>query len=346
MPSSHLLPGWSRWLVPLALLAGLILSVISALHLCTSDCAAAHEYRLWGFKFEQIGIPFFVALNLGYWIARNNPTLLFFVLLGLLGGLGAEVMFIYAQKAIIGHWCPVCLAIAGTIFVATLGLLIPFLHKLIEDVNMNANFSRFLLIFAVAAGFTSSFFGFAKYDRLAAAEDDLKTSLAFGNQNSPVEVYFFTDWLCPACRQIEPSVESMFPKVTSVARFYFVDMAIHPETLNFTPYNLSFITYNKKDYFELRNGLSKLSLKTKAPTDHQIEDLAKKIGVKFKELSYGDASTGIKYFKHLSKQFNITKTPTLVIVNRADKKGKKLEGEKEITEANVLKTIETLKNTK
>lgn len=346
MSSNSPLPTWSRWLVPLALFAGLVLSVISALHLCTSDCAAAHEYRLWGFKFEEVGIPFFAALNLGYWFSRSRPTLLFVVLLALLGGVGAEAMFIYAQKAIIGHWCPVCLAIAGCIALAAIGILIPFLQNSIQDFKMNQYFSRFLFIFAVAAGFTSSFFGFTKFDRLAAAEEDLKTTLAFGDQNSPVEVYFFTDWLCPACRQIEPSIEAMFPKITTKARFYFVDMAIHPETLNFTPYNLAFITYNKKDYFKLRHGLTELSRKTSSPTDHQIEEIAKKIGVKFKELGYADATTGIKYFKHLSKQFNIDKTPTLVIINRADKKGKKLQGEKEITEANVLKTIETLKNTK
>lgn len=340
------LPKWSQWLVPIALLVGLALSIVSALHLCSTDCAAAHEYRLWGFTFEQVGIPFFIALIIGYWVSRSHPTLLFFVLMALLGGVGAEAMFIYAQKAIIGHWCPVCLAIAASIGVAALGLLIPFLKHFIQDVKMNPFFSRLLLVFAVVAGFTSSFFGFAKFDRLAAAEDDLKTSLAFGDKNSPVEVYFFTDWLCPACRQIEPSIEAMFPKVTSKARFYFVDMAIHPETLNFTPYNLAFLTYNKKEYFKLRNALTDLSRKTKTPTEKQVEEITKKLGVKFKELDYADVNTGIKYFKHLSRQFTIEKTPTLVVVNRADKKGKKLQGEAEITEENVIKTIQTLRNGK
>lgn len=335
-------PTWSRWLVPIALFVGLILSIISALELCTTDCAAAHEYRLWGLKFETIGIPFFIALLGGYWLGRSRPRILFLVLLGILGGVGAEVMFIYAQKEIIGHWCPVCLAIAGCLAIAATALLIPFLKHSIEDMKMNQSLSRFFLVFALIAGFSSAFFGFSKFDRLAASEQTMKKTLAFGDTSSPIEIYFFTDWLCPACRQIEPYIETTFPKITSKARFYFVDATIHPESLNFTPFNLSFITYNKKEYFKLRDALAELSKKTQKPTEEQVEAIAKKAGVHFKELDFLEVSDGIKYFKHLSNQFSIDRTPTMVIVNREAKKGKKLQGGGEITEENILKTIQAL----
>ncbi len=337
---------WNFWVVGAALVAGLVLSVISMLHLCSTDCASAHEYRLWGLKFEEIGIPFFVLLLVGHLIACNRPKLQFLILLGLVGALGAEGMFIYAQKAIIGHWCPVCLAIAGCIAAATLGTLVEVYQHTLQELKMNKFFGSSVVAFALITGFLTASFGFAKFDRLAAEESDLKTTLAFGDKNSPVEVYFFTDWLCPACRQIEPAIEAMFPKVAAKAKFYFVDMAIHPETLNFTPYNLSFITYNKKDYFKLRDALTELSKKTKSPSDNQVEQIAKKYGIKYKQLDYTEVSTGIKYFKHLSKQFNIERTPTLVIVNRAEKKGKKFQGEGEITEENVLKSIQLMKVTK
>lgn len=344
MNTSSSLQKWSMWLTPICLFAGLVLSVISALHLCTAECAAAHEYRLWGVKFETIGIPFFTFLNIAYWTARAYPSLMPFVMLLLMGGVGAELMFIYAQKYIIGHWCPVCLGIAGCIAIASLGTLIQTFKPTSGEFNMNKILTGFLVTSALLTGFTSSFFGFSKYDQLAAAEADLRTTLAFGDQKSNVELYLFTDWLCPACRQIEPAIEAMFPKITAKARFYFVDVEIHPETLNFIPFNLAFLTYNKKDYFKLREALTKLSLTTKTPNDHQVEALAKKLGVNFKELNYADVSTGIKYFKHLSKQFSIERTPTLVVINREAKKGKKLQGEREITEQNVLKTIQALSN--
>jgi thiol-disulfide isomerase/thioredoxin len=341
-PVTSTLQKWSFWITPICLFAGLVLSVISALHLCTAECAAAHEYRLWGMKFETVGIPFFIAMNIGYWIARKYATLMPLVMLLLMGGVGAEAMFIYAQKFIIGHWCPVCLGIAACITIAALGTLILTFKPSSQDFNMNKYVTGSLAAFALLTGFTSSFFGFSKFDQLAAAEADLRTTLAFGDQNSKVELYLFTDWLCPACRQIEPAIEAMFPKITAKARFYFVDVEIHPETLNFIPFNLAFMTHNKKDYFKLRDALTKLSLTTKTPNDHQVEELAKKLGVNFQELNYADVNTGIKYFKHLSKQFSIEKTPTLVVINRDAKKGKKLQGEKEITEQNVLKTIQLM----
>ena len=46
----------------------------------------------------------------------------------------------------------------------------------------------------------------------------------------------------------------------------------------------------------------------------------------------------------VGEKFKIKGTPTMVIINREAKKGKKLTGNKEITKDNALKAIETLKS--
>ena len=51
---------------------------------------------------------------------------------------------------------------------------------------------------------------------------------------------------------------------------------------------------------------------------------------------------GLKYFKTLGTEFDINSTPTLVLVNEATKKGKKLYGFAEINEENINKAIDKL----
>ena len=47
---------------------------------------------------------------------------------------------------------------------------------------------------------TSGFGGTAKFNKLQAAENSVKERITMGNARSPVEVYIFTDWGCPACK--------------------------------------------------------------------------------------------------------------------------------------------------
>lgn len=260
--------------------------------------------------------------------------------------LGAEVVFIYVQKYKIGSWCPVCLSIAAALTVAALA----YLYGYYKDFKLSLenpdrgpimiNFYKGLTgIGFFCLGFLAAFAGIAKHSPLQAAENSIKENIAFGNPDSKVEVYVFTDWSCPACRSIEPILEEMAPKVMKVARLTFVDNPIHPETLNFTPYNVSFMINNKDKYFQLRNALTTLSEDTKAPTDKQIEAIAAKAGAKYKQLSYSDVALANKYYSHLIKQLDVEGTPTVVVVNKETQKGKKLPGAQKITEENVMKAI-------
>jgi protein-disulfide isomerase len=195
-------------------------------------------------------------------------------------------------------------------------------------------------------GFFLSMTGVAKYSALEAAENDVKENIVFGNRNSNVDVFIFTDWQCSGCRKLEPYFEQILPKIMKQARVIFVDDAVHPESLNFTPYNLSFMIYNKPQYFALRNALGDLSEETKTPSDQQVIALAAKQGVTYKQLNYSEVALGIKYYTHLVEKLKVEGTPTVVVVNRKTKKGKKLEGNGEITEANLMKAISSVKDSK
>lgn len=196
---------------------------------------------------------------------------------------------------------------------------------------------------ALVVGLLAAFLGTSKYDAMEAAENTIKENIVFGPKDSNVEVFLFTDWACPACRKLEPGLEKMSNGITKDARLYFIDHAIHPETLNFIPYHLSFMLNNKPQYFKLRDMLTSISEKTGTPTEEQVAAAASKLGVKYNELNYADVAMGIKYFKALGEKFKIEGTPTMVIVNTETKKGKKLTGNNEITAENIQQAISTLK---
>lgn len=343
---------YQKWLYisgTLGILAGFILSIVSWLEVCSQECAATHVYRLFGFKFEDIGLVFFTFLLIFHCAGLFSKYFSSLTGLMLAGALGAEIILILAQKVIIRHWCPVCLSIAASIGFASLAYFFRYVSNLKSYVNESKR-SEIMLSFkkgvftalSISLGFILAFFGFGKVDELQAAENSIKDSVAFGNMKSPIDVYFFSDWQCPACRQIEPKLKEIFPLITKSARITFVDFTIHPSSLNFSPYNLSFMIHNKGRYLELRDALTTLSIETETPTDDQVEQIAHAHEVRYKQMNYSDVALGLKYFKTLGNEFDINSTPTLVLVNEQTRKGKKLFGVNEITPDNIKKAIDKL----
>lgn len=336
--------------IGLALLSGLVLSVVSYLELCSEECKASHDWLIFGMPFAPFGIGFFLSLLTVHTLSYRNKTLQVLVGLGIFGALGAETLFILIQKYKIGHWCPVCLGIAASVGVAALvygyryfrELQYSFTHGHKGDI-MNSLWKGIGTLLVFLAGLLMAFVGISKENKLAAAEQTIKEQIIFGDKGSPVQAYLFTDWACPACRALEAKLRLVMPTLEKGTRFGFVDLPVHPETLNFSPYNLSFMVHNKTKYLELRDLLTELSLKTKQPSDKDIHEIAKKAGVEFKELNYQDVSLALKYWKELATQFKVDATPTLILVNMKAKKGKKLAGVEEITETNINKAIEALK---
>lgn len=208
---------------------------------------------------------------------------------------------------------------------------------------MYSSFRGTSLVAIFIIGFIASFVGIGKINPLDAVQDSVKESITFGNESSNIEIYLFTDWQCPACRTLEGKLHNFIPELEKQYKIVYVDFPIHPETMNYTPYNLSFMMNNKGKYLKVRDALTELSTKTGTPSEEQIEASVTPYGVDYKPLNFADVAVGLRYFKHLSDEFNIDSTPTMVIVNRSNKKGKKLYGSDGINGTTIKEAIDQLK---
>jgi protein-disulfide isomerase len=337
------------WIVGLTIFIGFILSILSWLELCVEHCSANQDYRFFGLPFAPVGIAFFAVMFLLHLFSRQYDALSQLVGWMVASGLGAEVMFIAVQKYQIGNWCPVCLGIAFCLIIAGATLGIGYIRKLyltIRNSNRGEIMSRIKKGFASVSffmiGFLFAFIGVSKVDFAQAEVNDMKNRMVFGNKNSPIEVYFVTDWFCPSCKKIEPQIEELLPKIETKAAFYFIDYPIHTKSLNFCPYNLAFLLHNKPQYFKARQLLTQLAEKTDKPKDADVEEAAQQAGIPFKELTFLEVKSGMDYFDKIVQEYKLDSTPTIIIKNIKTKKSAKFEGTDEISQEKVLKAIEKL----
>jgi thiol-disulfide isomerase/thioredoxin len=337
---------WDFWSIGLALIAGLMLSILSWFELCVEHCSANQDYRLFGFPFAIVGMIFFTVLVALHIFSKRYQLLSRFVGWLIAAALGSELMFIAVQKYQIGHWCPVCLSIATTVAAAALVLLTGYLlgfKIILQHHNRGETMQKIkqgLKCFTfVIFGFLISFIGISKPDSAEAAINDVKDRMAFGVRNSPVEVYFVTDWYCPSCRKVEPEIERIYPQIESRVTFYFIDYPIHKKSLNFSPYNIAFLINNKPQYFQARQLLADLSEKTETPNNDDIEKAARRNRIAYEELTFLDIKTGLEFFEKIVNQYDLHATPTVIITNPRRNSVVKLEGRDEISGEKILNAI-------
>lgn len=338
---------WNFWLISLALSVGLILSVLSWFELCVEHCSANQDYRLFGLPFAIVGMTFFTVLISLHVLSVRYHSLQRMTGWIIASALGSEMMFIVIQKYQIGHWCPVCLSIAASVGAAAIVLMTGYLKnfklaiqhqhrgEIMRKIKQGLSSFSFILF-----GFLIAFIGIGKVNYAEAAVNDIKERIVFGKKDSPVQVYFITDWYCPSCKKIEPLIEKLYPKIKSDVAFYFIDYPIHRKSLNFTPYNLAFLVNDKNRYFKAREVLNSLSDEEEAPSDEEVTRLAKKKGITYKELSFLEVKAGVDFFDNIVEKYNIRATPTIIITNPKKNKVIKLEGRDEISESAVLEAIE------
>ena len=329
----------------IALLIGLTLAILSWVEFCVEHCSANQDYRLFGLPFSLVGIPFFIVLLSTHLLSRWYPALTKWVGRMIAMALGAEMMFLIVQHYWIGRWCPLCLGVLSTLIITALFYSIDKIKTLISNQGtiMKKIGTTFSSLPFFIFGFLLAFLGITKFDAIQAAEDDIKNKITFGTLKSPIEVYFASDWFCPSCKKLEFMIEKLLPEVKSDVAFYFIDYPVHQKSLNFSPYNLSFMINNKENYFQARHFLFALTEDTDAPKDCQVEKAAKDENLTFTPLSYVEIKAGLDFFDKTVKEFGMGYTPTVIIRNTKTKKVIKLEGTDEITEAKILKAIETLK---
>lgn len=324
-------------LVLLALLLAVAFSLAAQYQLCSS-CSETGNYRLAGLPFGWVGVGWF-SLLIALWLtrARWGWSWRFFPLL-LAATAGAEVHFTWIQKYQIGQWCPLCLSIAGCVLVACAAAVWDGSRRQpIEGVVMKI---RTLLTVALffALGLTGSLFAVSK--KAQAAEADL----FLGKTGSLTTVYVVSDWFCPVCRKMEPEIERMIPNLAGYARLGFVDLPIHRETVNFTPYHLQFLAYEKQKYPALRRALAQLALKTKQPAEAEVRGAVAPLGVKLRPIDYADTFAAMQANLAVCRDYKIKATPSVVITNSKRKKSKVLVGEKQISEAAIKAAIVEVEN--
>lgn len=331
----------SYWLVAFALFGSFFLSLLSYFEICGEACKAGLHWNLFGVPLAPIGLLFFSVLLGLHTLSPQKPGIKRWIGYALAGALGAEVVLIYIQKAKIGHWCPLCLGVAMLVALGCLVYLVNYLKELQNKGELMKNLQKGLTSLSLfVLGFLTLVVGIGHESPLEAMENTVKERLVFGNPSAPASIYLFTDWACPACRSLEPHLKSLIPTLTTKAKLLFVDLPVHPATLNYSPYNLAFMANNKGQYLQLRDALTELSQTTDKPTQAQVEKLASKLGARLVELNYSDVALGLKYWEELADKYKVDATPTMVIVTPKNPKGIKLEGEHEITEARILKALD------
>jgi protein-disulfide isomerase len=325
-----------------ALLTGLVLALASEADLCgTSACTEAHQYTLFGLPFAIFGIGFFVAA----WIVfecgrflRLFPTL--FLLMIFCAG-GAEAAFILIQKYQIKQWCPLCLGVAAVVYLLAALIAAGTVREAVSKfrerkVTLMKLAGKVLIVSLVFVfGFGLAYKGAQKSEAGENAPD-----ISLGNKSSSVEVYIFTDWFCPACRKAESEIEKTVPVVGQKAKIIFVDIPIHEQSLNYTPFGLSFLVHDKDKYLALRRALMTLTLKTKEPTQEQVQGVVAPLHVTYKPLPFLTVSRLMKTYSDLAGSFKVKSTPTVIVYETKTKKSVRLVGAKEITETNVLGALD------
>ncbi len=319
---------------------GLILSILSATDLCNfGGCTEAHQYRFHTVTLPILGMVYFGLLATAQILSSRLALAGLTTTLLLAGGAGAELTMIHLQKNVIQAWCPLCLGIAGVVYLLCILRTFRYFRELGRSSVMKKRlFANSLLVALVAlAGFLISFTGIMKMDATADQHD-----FSVGRSKGPVEVYVFSDWFCPVCQKVEPVIEAAFPTLSQKAKVTFVDKAIHPESMNFVPYHLSFAVNEKEKYLQLRRVLFAVARKTKNPTLTDITSAIAPLKVTYKQLSFMEVTQQMGKFQALSGQFKVNATPTMVFFNTKTNKSKALVGGNEITAEGIAKALKNV----
>ena len=318
----------------LGAIAGLIFSVMSALNICTSACREAALYTMFSLDFGWFGVIFFSLLIGMLALLHRFAWVRNLIILFVSAAAGAEVRFIWLQKYEIGHWCPLCLSIAAAIYLMAIVLLLNKWYKLRSRRTNMKTYMKYITAVMLAAvlGLTGAVMGVKKAE---AAE----LNMFLGKADSHTVIYFVSDWFCPACRRMEPAFAKMYPKIAAIAKLGFVDIPVHPETTNFTPYNTQFLVYEKGKYMQLRGALTELAKKTKTPSTEDVQKAIAPYGVKLRSMNFADIESGMNWNENINRTYEIKATPTVVVKNEKTGKHINLVGEKEISYEAIIKAI-------
>ncbi|QEM68737.1 hypothetical protein FO488_11615 [Geobacter sp. FeAm09] len=338
-----------RTILALLCLAGGVVSALSGIkELCSDACTAAHTFSFFNLPMQLLGVAYFVgllavAIILGKarkpaWWRRIFTAMVTM-------GMGAEIWFVGIQVFQIKRICIFCAVVAG--IVAIVALLWGALQwrPLMETIRGGSRMNMVgrlmargaLVLTALGAGALISFAGL----RPGTTAGEVVNPY-IGNQMSPVEVIFITDWYCPSCLKAEPAMTDIVTKLSGKAKFTFIELNIHENSYNYVPANLSFLINEKRDYLKLRRALHTLAAKTPTPSEEELRNLARQCGVTYKPLPLSVVIKGLQFAAGIVSSAGINSTPTVLVVNRKSGANTVLQGDKAITLDAVGKAVDAV----
>lgn len=327
---------------------GFIFTGLSAFdYNCAGDCIKVHKYQYFGMPVWILGIVNFSLIGIlsVMSIYKNNIWYNRLLQIQIISALGGEMGFVFVQKYVIGAWCTYCLFVGFIVFAMFLLLVVYWSFFIIEikkEVSSMDIFGRFIIVSVVTSLLTLSGFFITVSGIRAQTSKNEAVNPYLGNEKKHIEVIFVTDWYCPSCIEVDPLIEKISPEIMKKAKITFMELTIHDESINFVPANLSFLVNNKERYFELRKELHKLAEINKMPTEDDFRKIASNLKVNYKPLPLITVNRGLAFANAIVKNSGVTKTPSVVVINRKNNKMLSLEGSNKINEKNILMIIDAI----
>jgi thiol:disulfide interchange protein DsbA len=136
-----------------------------------------------------------------------------------------------------------------------------------------------------------------------------------------IEVRLYTDYFCPPCQEMEPSVEPILKELLkkNAIRLTLVDVPFNPLTPLFARSFLYALRENNdmEHAFRVRNILLVAAIRENVKKQGQIETLFKEKGIPFSSF---DAKPVFDRYNALIKEDKIEGTPACVVIKNGQKK--------------------------
>jgi len=278
---------------------------------CETTCSYL-KGDIFNIELQYIGIGFMLVI-ITLAILKKDTLLLTL----LSAGAGIEIYLIGLQ---IWHntYCAYCLAFGG-ILMLQFFMNLNWKNKKLIFVSMITAFILFSLVFR---GSVTPVYG---------EEPPIST---FGSGKVIVRLY--TDYFCPPCKQMEPTLEPVIVDLikNNVITFTFIDTPFYRLSALYARYFLYGLNSKKtlEHALEVRNALIEAS-NQKIDTPNKLEAYLNTKGIKIKPYDTGPT---FELFTKLLKEDKINATPSCVI----EKDGKK---EIFVGEANIINALQKLK---
>lgn len=303
------------WIFPALSILAIVIG-----QLCASKCAFIQGDIL-GIDLNIFGILFYSLLLVSFLVYRKfypKERLIKAIAAVASVGVGAELVLIKFQIDN-SVYCPKCL-ISGFFFLVMFFLLARHLKK-------------WVIILLVAAGILFTSFTFNGSIIPSYADESYPQ---FGPEKARDEVIVYSDYFCPHCRKIDKQVNTILGKLKDRIRIRFVDVPMHPGSLEYGEVFLYawFVSGNDlKTAARVRELLFEAAVKK---TDQAgAIALLKSKGISVKPDKEKARAVFRGYYNESIKTDKVNATPAVVIVKAGERK-------KYVGGQDILKALEEL----